>query len=85
MNSDSSLMKERLNRVLKDILKCDMPPEEATTENTLNWDSFGHLNLILALEQEFKIKIPPNELGLLYKDYKAVSAYIEERLQSKKP
>ncbi len=37
---------------------------ETTSTDTLeNWDSLRHLNLILALEEEFGISIPDEEVG----------------------
>ena len=30
-----------------------------------SWDSMGHLNLVLALEEEFGIKVPPDRMDAM--------------------
>jgi acyl carrier protein len=56
MNNDSTL--ERLEQVFSDVFFGElMPPDEMTRTNCSRWDSMGHLNLLLALEQEFGITI----------------------------
>lgn len=37
--------------------------EETSTDTLENWDSLRHLNLVLALEEEFGISIPDEEVG----------------------
>ena len=36
---------------------------KTTAANVKNWDSFAHINLIVALENEFKISFSTKELG----------------------
>ena len=55
-------MKDKIYQVFKDILKTNAQPQEITTENTSEWDSLTHLNLVLALEEEFGIEITPEEI-----------------------
>jgi len=55
-------MKDKLYQILKDILRTNAQPQEITTENTSEWDSLTHLNLVLALEEEFGIEITPEEI-----------------------
>ena len=55
-------MKDKLYQILKDILRTNAQPQEITTENTFEWDSLTHLNLVLALEEEFGIEITPEEI-----------------------
>lgn len=43
----------------------DKISEEASPDNIESWDSIKHLNLILALEEEFDITIPDEEVGNL--------------------
>ena len=51
---------ERLNRVFRDVFDdetievCDT----TTAEDIEDWDSFEHINLVVAIEEEFGIKIP---------------------------
>ena len=39
--------------------------DDASSDNIENWDSLRHLNLILALEEEFGVSIPDEEVGNL--------------------
>lgn len=51
---------ERLNKVFQDVF--DDPSievnDDTTSEDIDDWDSFEHINLIVAVEQEFSVKIP---------------------------
>jgi acyl carrier protein len=49
--------------------------EDASSDNIENWDSLRHLNLILALEEEFGISIPDEEVGNLL-NYKLIEIVI---------
>ncbi|MFZ4590384.1 MAG: acyl carrier protein [Ignavibacteria bacterium] len=39
--------------------------ENSSIDNIQSWESLKHLNLILALEEEFEISIPDEEVGNL--------------------
>lgn len=51
---------ERLTKVFRDvfddedIVLCD----ETTSDDIEDWDSFEHINLVVAVEDEFSFKIP---------------------------
>jgi acyl carrier protein len=51
--------------------------DEASSDNIENWDSLRHLNLILALEEEFDVSIPDEEVGNLV-NYKLIEIIINE-------
>lgn len=51
--------------------------EDASTDNIDNWDSLRHLNLILALEEEFGVSIPDEEVGNLV-NFKLIELTINE-------
>jgi len=56
-----------LNRVMKTASKIlEIPEEQATPDLSINsvenWDSLGHLNLILAIEEEFNVKFLTKEI-----------------------
>ena len=55
---------ERVRAVASDVL--DVPAERinarASTDSIESWDSLRHLNLILALEQEFDVQFEPEEM-----------------------
>jgi acyl carrier protein len=50
-------LEETIKRVMADILNIDFKDigEDTSAHNTDSWDSANHIQLILALEQEFSI------------------------------
>lgn len=54
--------------------------DDASSDNIENWDSLRHLNLILALEEEFEISIPDEEVGNLV-NYKLIELIIMDLLK----
>jgi len=59
----------------------EVPIEDITETSSVDsidsWDSLKHLNLILALEEEFNIVIPDEEVGNLM-NYKLIELIINE-------
>lgn len=51
---------ERLNRVFRDVLDDDSIElhDDTVAGDVEGWDSFEHINLIVAVEEEFSFKIP---------------------------
>ena len=64
------------------VLKVDVSSinEASNMDNIKTWDSLGHMNLILALEDEFKITIPDEDAGNIssYKLIKVVLTFALE-------
>lgn len=60
-------MEAQVKQIMSDILDLDTAAVGATTtqENTANWDSMSHLNLVIALEQEFGVSFTPEEMEQL--------------------
>ena len=58
------MLKERVFKIISQVM--NVPFEEvnecSSPENLKNWDSFQHINLILALEEEFKIQFTDEEI-----------------------
>jgi acyl carrier protein len=54
--------------------------DDASSDNIENWDSLRHLNLILALEEEFGVSIPDEEVGNLV-NYKIIELVINDILK----
>jgi len=59
----------------------EVPIEDITETSSVDsidsWDSLKHLNLILALEEEFNISIPNEEVGNLM-NYKLIELIVNE-------
>ncbi len=54
--------------------------DDASSDNIENWDSLRHLNLILALEEEFGVSIADEEVGNLV-NYKLIELVINDILK----
>lgn len=54
-----------LKKVMASVLKVDASviDENSSMDNIKSWDSLGHMNLVLALEDEFKVVIPDEDAG----------------------
>ena len=55
----------------------DLLPE-SSPETVPNWDSLQHLNLVLALEQEFQVQFTPEEIEQLL-SVALVAALLDEK------
>lgn len=54
--------------------------EESSQDTIESWDSVNHLNLIVALEEEFGIEIPIEEVGNMI-SFKLIRLIVGELLQ----
>jgi len=59
------LNENTLKQVMATMLNMDAASinEDSSMDNVPNWDSLRHMNLILALEEEFKVSIPDEDAG----------------------
>ena len=55
---------------------------ETSMDTIPTWDSLRHMNLVLALEEEFKVSIPDEDAGNIT-SYKLIKLVLEELLQAK--
>lgn len=57
-------MNERLIKVIKKVfnIENEYVDENWTSDDIAEWDSIGHLNLILGIEKEFNVKIEIEEM-----------------------
>ena len=60
-------MLERTRTITADIfgVPVDQVTPQSSPDTIENWDSINHLNLVLALEQEFGIQFTPEEIEQL--------------------
>lgn len=51
---------ERLNEVFREVFDDDsiVVTDSTTADDIEDWDSFEHINLVVAVEEEFGFKIP---------------------------
>ena len=73
-----------LKQVMATLLTLDITAidSEASMDTIPNWDSLRHMNLVLALEEEFKVSIPDEDAGNIT-SYKIIKLVLEELLQAK--
>lgn len=56
--------------------------EDSSSDTIDTWDSLRHMNLILALEEEFNVEIPDEEVGNLM-NFKLIELVITELKEGK--
>ena len=72
----------KINQVMSAVFEIPVESiaDDASSDNIENWDSLRHLNLILALEDEFGVSIPDEEVGNLV-NYKLIKLVINDLLK----
>jgi acyl carrier protein len=71
--------KDQIRKVMSIVFEVpvDEITETSSPDNIEKWDSIKHLTLILALEEEFTINIPDEEVGNLL-NYKLIELIVNE-------
>ncbi len=57
-------MKDRVKKVISEVFNIDIEliNNESSPDNIESWDSLKHMNLIVALEEEFEIEFNDEEI-----------------------
>ena len=78
--SDILKIKKSINNLFKIVfhLSNDKINEKLTSKNLEKWDSLNHVNLILAIESMFKIRIDPTE-SMYLTSYKKIYEYLKNK------
>lgn len=78
------MSEKKLKSVMSAILRVPVTQiNEDTSKDTIQgWDSLNHMNLILALEEEFEITIPDEDVANLT-SYALIKLVIEELSKGK--
>ncbi len=59
-------VKEKVQNIFKEVFDEDLMVEEDTTADDVeDWDSFEHINLVVAMEKEFGVKFPMKKVVVL--------------------
>ena len=76
---DKRDLKEKIINVMSVVFEVDETEinEDSSADTIEKWDSLRHLNLILALEEEFGVSIPDEEVGNMV-NYKIIYHVINE-------
>lgn len=58
------MVKERVFQIISQVMNVPLGDinEHSSSENLAKWDSFQHMNLVLALEEEFNIRFGDEEI-----------------------
>jgi acyl carrier protein len=74
-------MRERLKLVVAELFDCapEDVPDDADPETLAGWDSLRHLELMLALETEFDVRIP-TEAMLELDSLERIGDYLREHV-----
>ena len=75
--------KDRIKEVMSNVFDVPMTKisDESSIDNLENWDSLNHANLVMALEQEFKITFETMEIIEML-NFKIIELTINEKLIS---
>jgi acyl carrier protein len=78
----SSQLFERVRGIAADVLHvpANLITQDSSTENVEAWDSVHHLNLVLALEQEFDLQFEPEEMDQMH-SISHILQVLENKLQ----
>ena len=61
MQINSKELDIKLEKILKEVFKIEKINLEGSIEDISEWDSFTHIQLLNAIEKEFKIKVEFND------------------------
>ena len=74
-------IENKLNKIFSVVFDLkDKNIKNATFENVKKWDSMSHLNLILAIESIFKIKVDPDE-SINFLSYRNIYNFIKKNIK----
>ncbi len=76
------LIENKILKVMSIVLKVDPQSlnESSNMDNVSEWDSLRHMNLILALEEEFSVSLPEEDVANLT-SFKLLKISISELLE----
>ena len=76
-------IEKKLENIFKKIFKIKKKINlKINIKNEKNWDSINHMKLMIALEEEFKIKIPTIEQQNLI-SFEIITNFIKKRIKGK--
>ena len=75
-----SIAVDQLKRIFADVFEIapDRIQPDSSPDNIETWDSIHHLNLVVALEQEFGVQFEPEEIEQLL-SFELVEALLREK------
>ncbi len=77
-------IQERLHKIFLKVFNCSDPRKTASPDNLAGWDSLGHLLLVSAIEEEFKIKLTVEDIFQMV-NFRAIQTILEEQVSHEPP
>ena len=80
-----SIIQKKLKSVMASVFNIKQREinEKSSTDNIKSWDSLKHLNLVVALEDEFKVRFPHKEIGGMI-NFKIINLLLSQKHAGKK-
>ena len=74
-------MENRIKKIMSNVfnINVDSINNESSPDNIENWDSLKHMNLIIALEEDFDIEFDDNDIENLL-NFQLINLTIQERI-----
>ena len=74
-------MENKIKNIISNLFEVDIEliNNDFSSDNTDNWDSLGHMNLVVALEEEFDIEFEDEEILELI-TYELILNIINEKI-----
>tara|TARA_Y100000816_G_C25977269_1_gene510177 strand:+ start:218 stop:436 length:219 start_codon:yes stop_codon:yes gene_type:complete len=69
-------MEPKLVKIFTDLFNCEIDPK-TFDKSSSSWDSLAHLNLIIAIEEEFGVSIPPEDFKQLHSNIETIINYLK--------
>jgi acyl carrier protein len=69
----NDLIKMKIISVIQKVFEIEQIDENTSQQDIEKWDSLGHLNLIVALEEEFDVLFEPEEIAEMTSVQKIIS------------
>ena len=78
-------MEDKLKKIFSEVfeIKISEINDDSSADNVKKWDSLNHTNLILSLEDEFKISFTADEIIDML-NFKLIKIIVQEKIESEK-
>ena len=78
-------MEDKLKKIFSEVfeIKISEINDDSSADNVKKWDSLNHTNLILSLEDQFKISFTADEIIDML-NFKLIKIIVQEKIESKK-
>ena len=75
------MVRNEIKQIMQRVFELDQVYEDISQDNCATWDSLGHLNLIVELEENFNISLEPEEISQM-KNLNEVERFIKLRMSN---